>query len=161
MSFENYLTFYDSDNVNWKEFVRGTFIYVDNQQNLSSISELLQKYIPAQNAARKDWIISDFELIPFTKLGSISRDVRSIWMWTAPHPASVIAPPVIALLLLLIACFNFTNTSIAISSKRLKEIGIRKVMGSNRNQLIAQFMGENLVLCIVSHLIGLAARTGI
>jgi putative ABC transport system permease protein len=156
LSFENYLTIYDTENVNWKSFVAGTFIYVDDESNLASISGLLQKYVPIQNKARPDWLISDFELIPLTILGKVARDVRANWMWSAPHPASVIAPPIMALLLLLIACFNFTNTSIAISSKRLKEIGIRKVMGSNRNQLIAQFMGENLVLCIVSLILGLA-----
>jgi len=58
-----------------------------------------------------------------------------------------------AAMLLLLACFNFTNTSIAISSRRLKEIGIRKVMGGMRTQLVFQFMGENLILC----LLGLAA----
>jgi ABC-type antimicrobial peptide transport system permease subunit len=156
LSFENYFTIYDTENVNWKSFVAGTFIYVDDESNLASISGLLQKYVPIQNKARPDWLISDFELIPLTILGKVARDVRANWMWSAPHPASVIAPPIMALLLLLIACFNFTNTSIAISSKRLKEIGIRKVMGSNRNQLIAQFMGENLVLCIVSLILGLA-----
>ncbi|MFT7034147.1 MAG: putative ABC transport system permease protein [Cyclobacteriaceae bacterium] len=156
LSFENYFTIYDTENVNWKSFVAGTFIYVDDESNLASISGLLQKYVPIQNKARPDWLISDFELIPLTILGKVARDVRANWMWSAPHPASVIAPPIMALLLLLIACFNFTNTSIAISSKRLKEIGIRKVMGSNRNQLIAQFMGENLVLCIVSLIVGLA-----
>jgi len=41
-------------------------------------------------------------------------------------------PAIMAVMLLLLACFNFTNTSIAISSKRLKEIGIRKVMGGMR-----------------------------
>ena len=156
LSFENYLTIYDTENVNWKWSVAGTFVYVENESNLPSISGLLQKYVSIQNTARPDWLISDFELIPLTTLGKVARDIRSNWMWSAPHPASVIAPPVMALLLLLIACFNFTNTSIAISSKRLKEIGVRKVMGSNRNQLIAQFMGENLVLCIVSLIVGLA-----
>ena len=61
-----------------------------------------------------------------------------------------------AIQLLLIACFNFTNTSIAVSSRRLKEIGIRKVMGSQRKQLIFQFMMENLVLCFGALLVGLA-----
>jgi len=60
-----------------------------------------------------------------------------------------------AILLLLIACFNFTNTSIAISSRRLKEIGIRKVMGSSRQQLIMQFMGENIVLSFFAMIVSI------
>ena len=84
----------------------------------------------------------------------VGREFRSKWMLAAPHPMMINVPPIMAILMLLIACFNFTNTSIAISSKRLKEIGIRKVMGSNRKQLIAQFMGENLMLCFLSLLFG-------
>src|SRR6187455_3394172 len=60
-----------------------------------------------------------------------------------------------SILILLIACFNLTNTAIAISSKRLKEIGIRKVMGSRRKQLIIQFIGETTFICFLALLVGL------
>jgi hypothetical protein len=55
----------------------------------------------------------------------------------------------------LIACFNLTNTAIAISSRRLKEIGIRKVMGGLRKQLIIQFIGETTLVCFLALLVGL------
>jgi ABC-type antimicrobial peptide transport system permease subunit len=57
--------------------------------------------------------------------------------------------------ILLIACFNLTNTSIAMASRRLKEIGIRKVMGSMRKHLIMQYLGETLFICFVSLMLGL------
>jgi putative ABC transport system permease protein len=65
----------------------------------------------------------------------------------------------IALFILLIACINFVNLNIAQSLKRAKEIGLRKVVGGSRRQLIRQFMGESFVLCFFSFLlaIGLAA----
>jgi putative ABC transport system permease protein len=69
--------------------------------------------------------------------------------------AAVVAPTIMALLVLLIACFNMTNTAIAISSRRLKEIGIRKVMGSLRSQLIIQFIGETTFICTIALFIGL------
>ncbi|MBD2699241.1 ABC transporter permease [Spirosoma sp. BT702] len=56
----------------------------------------------------------------------------------------------IALMTLLIACINFVNLSTARSLKRAKEVGIRKVLGSEKQQLIAQFLGESLLLSVIA-----------
>ncbi|MVM30784.1 FtsX-like permease family protein [Spirosoma sp. HMF4905] len=56
----------------------------------------------------------------------------------------------IALMTLLIACINFVNLSTARSLKRAKEVGIRKVLGSEKQQLIAQFIGESMLLSVVA-----------
>jgi len=56
----------------------------------------------------------------------------------------------IALLILLIACANFMNLAIARSFKRTKEVGVRKVMGAQRRQLIGQFLGESLLCCMIA-----------
>ena len=62
---------------------------------------------------------------------------------------------IIALFVLLIACINFMNLSTARSAARAKEIGIRKVMGSKRIQIIRQFLTESIVLTFISVLIAL------
>ncbi|WP_435357066.1 ABC transporter permease [Emticicia sp. SJ17W-69] len=56
----------------------------------------------------------------------------------------------IALFILLIACINFVNLTVAQSLRRGKEIGIRKVVGGERKQLIWQFLGESFVLCFIA-----------
>jgi putative ABC transport system permease protein len=62
----------------------------------------------------------------------------------------------IALFILLIACINFVNLTVARSLKRAKEIGIRKVVGGERKQLIAQFLGESYILCFIAFALALA-----
>ncbi len=59
----------------------------------------------------------------------------------------------LAVFLLLIACINFINLTVARSVKRSKEIGIRKVIGGDRKQLIYQFMGESFVLSLIAFLL--------
>jgi len=54
------------------------------------------------------------------------------------------------LFILLSACINFVNRAVARSVKRAKEIGIRKVVGGDRKQLIMQFLGESFLLCFIA-----------
>jgi len=55
---------------------------------------------------------------------------------------------------LLLACINFMNLSTARSGKRVKEVGVRKTMGSNRNQLVKQFLGEALLMVVLAFVVG-------
>jgi putative ABC transport system permease protein len=57
---------------------------------------------------------------------------------------------IIAIFILVIACINFMNLSTAKASKRMKEVGVRKVMGAGRGSLIAQYLGESMLLTLVS-----------
>jgi putative ABC transport system permease protein len=64
---------------------------------------------------------------------------------------------IIALFVLVIACFNFINLATARSFRRAKEIGVRKVVGAERSQLVVQFIGETILLSIIAMLIAMAA----
>ena len=61
----------------------------------------------------------------------------------------------IAALILIIACINFMNLSIAQSARRAKEIGVRKAAGANKQKIIVQFLGESLLIVFVAHIIAM------
>jgi putative ABC transport system permease protein len=63
----------------------------------------------------------------------------------------------IALFVLVIACFNFVNLATARSLRRAKEIGVRKVIGADRKQLIFQFLSETVLLAVLAMLIATIA----
>jgi putative ABC transport system permease protein len=103
----------------------------------------------AQKAARKKW--SDAYLLqPLTAM-HLSTDYPPIdGLADASNPVFSYILSAIAAFVLLIACINFVNLTIARSLRRAKEIGIRKVIGSSRNQLIIRFLGESAVLCSIA-----------
>ena len=138
---------------NWKEWC-STFVLIDNPMKVQSVAGQLTKYVEVQNRARLDLKVKEFYLERFKGIQEI-RDLKGNDLWIGAPKAVVTIPSIMSVLLLLLACFNFTNTSIALSSQRLKEISIRKVMGGLRKQLIVQFLSENLFLCSLGFIAGL------
>jgi putative ABC transport system permease protein len=71
-------------------------------------------------------------------------DIRFVWLFGA-----------VACFILIIACINFINLSTAKSANRAKEVGLRKVVGSNRIGLIKQFLTESLLFSVLSFIMGI------
>lgn len=63
---------------------------------------------------------------------------------------------IVAIVILIVACINFMNLATARSARRAKEVGLRKVVGAARYQLILQFLGESLVISLFSLLVAVA-----
>jgi putative ABC transport system permease protein len=153
-AFVNYQNLFDIvtwDENDWAQF-NTTFVTVSNPSAIPQIEKDLQQYVEIQNRAKEDFKVNEYFLEPFVGMAvrAETEEMWNHWLRRGMPTAAVIAPIVMAVLLLLLACFNFTNTSIAIASGRLKEIGIRKVMGSQRKQIIAQFLTENMVLALLA-----------
>lgn len=154
-SYENYKDDHGIRSDDWKEQCT-LFVQVNEAANVPAVHAALQTYIPNNNKAREDFQVTEFTLDQLTTMAHVDRaeSIRGT-TWEAPPRAAIIGSVVMAILLLLIACFNLTNTAIAISSRRLKEIGIRKVMGSMRFQLILQFIGETTFICFLALVVGI------
>ena len=75
--------------------------------------------------------------------GKTHGDIRFVWIFGA-----------IALFILIIACINFINLSTAKSANRAKEVGLRKVVGSGKGKLVAQFLMESVVITVIAFIIG-------
>jgi len=139
----------------WKVY-NTLFVQIKDASRVSEVQNQLQPYIENNNQVREDFQVKEYVLDQFSELAHNDRsgEVRSA-SWGAPPISAVIGSNVMGILVLLLACFNLTNTSIAIASRRLKEIGIRKVLGSSRKHLITQYLGETLVICFAAMLMGL------
>jgi len=79
-----------------------------------------------------------------TRDGSNSGNIKNVYIFS-----------IVAVFILLIACINFVNLTTARSTERAKEVGIRKVVGAARTQLARQFIGESIILCLISFLLAL------
>ncbi|MEJ7827534.1 MAG: ABC transporter permease [Segetibacter sp.] len=89
--------------------------------------------------------ITDIHLDPdFPNDLSVSGDMRNVYIFGA-----------IAVFMLLIACINFMNLSTAGASKRSREVGIRKVLGSMKMELIIQFLLESIIISAIALLLAI------
>jgi len=68
---------------------------------------------------------------------------------------------VTAIMILALACINFINLTTARSEKRAKEVGIRKTVGSNRKQLVLQFLSETVLMAVMSFMLAIILVEGL
>lgn len=142
------------DNTNgWDFMTDGTFVLMKEGESIGSIAESFDRYKTTQHESNPEWKVKSFEPIPLADLStSAHKIVGSIA--GGGHPAGRVALGIISLFLLGMACFNFMNIAVVSASKRLKEIALRKVMGSVRKEIIFQFMVENWLKCMFALVVG-------
>ncbi|MDW3191583.1 MAG: ABC transporter permease [Cytophagales bacterium] len=133
--------------------IDATFIMMREGQDIRSISASFDSYREAYNGSDPEWEILSFIPMGLTDIPMKGYEIYSSVI-PSSHPAGKVALSIIALFLLSMACFNFMNISITGVSKRLKEIGLRKVMGGVRKQIIYQFLVENLIQTMFALAVG-------
>ena len=102
---------------------------------------------------KEDKFSYNFRVQPLSTIHSDS-DYGNYTGRTVPPPM-IMALSTIGIFLIVIACVNFVNLSTAQAVRRTKEIGVRKVMGGLRSQLRWQFIGETMIISLLSMIIAL------
>lgn len=119
--------------------IRDNHIVATLEKEGNKWAEEAKKYLSFQLQPIKDIYLRSDIIVDDLAHG----DIKIVWLFG-----------VIAGFILIMACINFINLSTAKSANRAKEIGLRKVVGSQRIGLIGQFMTESLVFSLISFVIG-------
>ena len=156
--------FWPGEQTDWCCSNYPTYVTIRNDVDIKSLEErltgkVIEKYVlprlvqdkhpDPEGLVKNIWL----ELQPVSKIHLHSQgfddqlshgDIRFVWMFGA-----------VAAFVLIIACINFINLSTAKSANRAREVGLRKVVGSYRHDLISQFMTESVLFSMLSFAIGL------
>jgi putative ABC transport system permease protein len=136
----------------WEWLSDAVFVKLSNPADASRLASDFEKYAALQHSARPDIQIKSFALDPFSNVLN-EHGVENNSLYRRPDDSATYGPLVLAILILLSACLNFANTSVAQSNRRLKEMGVRKVMGSSLRQIIFQQLMECAVVVLLAILL--------
>jgi putative ABC transport system permease protein len=126
----------------WSWFIDAAYFYIPDPATAARLGKDMAKYLPLQNTVREDAKVSAFKLVLARDIARWRDVIGSNAQGERPSDAAAFGPLVLAFLIFLSACLNFSNTTVAHAGRRLKEIGMRKVMGSTYGQLIWQLLAE-------------------
>ncbi len=129
----------DRDPTNWGRFQVYTYIQLQDHTLMESVKKKIAGILQ-EHGVRSG---PKLELEPMTRIHLYAQDGGGNILY-------VYIFSIIAIFILVIACINFMNLTTARSSTRTKEIGMRKVTGAQRTDLIKQFLGESVLISLIA-----------
>ena len=153
--FEHYEEIRALETAPWGDWnMPSTIFELSSPEQAEDVEPLFDKYATLRNEAKTDQVVEKYTLHHFKE--KIDRaNFAGSQLNTPIEIEPLIVFITLALMILLIACFNLTNTSIAMTATRLKEIGVRKSLGAYKRQIVSQFMFETILVILLSLLVGL------
>jgi len=135
-------------------------VNIDNwgQYNYTTYVQLQENTDPAAFGAKIKGALSRY-ISPETKFTLELQPLKRIYLYSDyaydvktihVNILAVYVLGIVAFLILFIACINFMNLATARSARRAREVGLRKVVGAKRGQLVSQFLGESLLFSFIS-----------
>src|SRR5690606_18853657 len=139
-------------NSSWSNVIVSSYYMLQKCADVEKVNQKIASII--QPLVAKDYKAGEYNvrLQPLKDIyfnASLPEDVSGL---SDPKYSYILGT--IGLLILLIACINFVTLSVGRSTTRALEVGIRKVLGAERQQLTRQFWGESILLTIISLVIG-------
>jgi putative ABC transport system permease protein len=139
----------------WGNYGNNTYVLLKPGANAAAFTKQIPAFLEKRNGTEMKQI-NMYPTLMLEKLKDVylrsTRDssktgnIKNVYIFS-----------IVAVFILLIACFNFVNLTTARSAERAKEVGIRKVVGAGKQQLTRQFIGESVLVCIIAFLITLGA----
>jgi len=130
----------EQDNDNWGSHWLRTFVFLQKDTDTKNLENKLSALIQ--------------ERLPEEKISLVLQPLNHLHLYTVDGKQAgmkyVYFFSIIAIFILTIACINFINLSTARLEKRAKEVGLRKVVGADRSQLIKQFFGESILFTLIA-----------
>jgi len=138
--------FYDSKNSssqNWNNDHANTFVLLKEEADIEEINKKTTQLVAANRNRETQFFLKQYSAQylhgTYENGESVGGRIEYVRLFS-----------IVALLILLIACINFMNLSTAKASIRLKEIGIKKTLGSSRMKLGTQFMSESILMSLLA-----------
>ncbi len=152
-------TVIDSANYSWFALNWYTYILLRDPEQVNSfqskLDDLYRQVIQPWSEKYKVSAQLKFSLQPIADI-HLNPD-RTYDISPAGNKSYVYIFGLVALFILLIACINYMNLATARSAKRAREVGLRKVVGAHRSQLIWQFVGESVLITLLAIVLAVAS----
>jgi putative ABC transport system permease protein len=141
-----------ANDANWYNASLNTFLLIAENADVSNVEnkmkDITSKYLDKSEQSNPP--VFRLQALHKMHLDEEYYATNGLVYWSDKKYPMILST--LGLIIILIACINFINLSLAQSLKRVKEIGIRKTIGSNKKQLIMQFLTESILITSISFL---------
>ncbi|MFT3823423.1 MAG: ABC transporter permease [Chitinophagaceae bacterium] len=141
-------------NEQWWSANYQTYLLLENKADIQPLQKQVTAYMKTVCAGELQMKGSDYLTYNLEPLLNVHLYSDLAGMTPNGSITTIYILAVIAALILLIACINYTNLATAQAAGRSGEVGLRKTFGANKKQLLGQFMGESLLLAFIALILG-------